>query len=596
MLRRMSTLFLRTLREDPADAEVPSHRLLVRAGYVRRVAPGIFTWLPLGYEVLRNVERVVREEMDAAGFQEVHFPALLPREPYERTNRWTEYGPNLFRLQDRRGTDYLLGPTHEEMFTLLVKDLYSSYKDLPLSLYQIQTKYRDEARPRAGILRGREFVMKDSYSFDTTDEGLVASYGRHREAYIRTFDRLRLQYAIVSAMSGAMGGSASEEFLGVCDVGEDTYVRCTVCDYAANVEAVASVPPAEVAMEGLPVAHVEDTPDTPTIDTLVALANARPELARADRAWQAGDTLKNVVIKVAQPDGSSVPLVIGLPGDREVDMKRLEAVLMPGEPVAFEEADFAANPALVRGYIGPAVLGEESAAGIRYLLDPRVVPGTRWITGANEPGRHVFDLVAGRDFAADGTIDVAEVREGDPCPVCAGEGRDGRLSQARGIEIGHIFQLGRKYAQALDLQVLDENGRQVVVTMGSYGIGVSRAVAAIAEQHHDERGLVWPREVSPADVHMVATGKDDAVFAAAEALAAELDSAGIRVILDDRRGVSPGVKFNDSELIGVPLIVVVGKKLTEGLLEIKDRASGEREDIAVQGAAAVVIERVKALP
>ncbi|HEX6888307.1 MAG TPA: proline--tRNA ligase [Candidatus Nanopelagicales bacterium] len=592
----MSTLFLRTLREDPADAEVPSHRLLVRAGYVRRVAPGIFSWLPLGYRVLRNVEAVVREEMDAAGFQEVHFPALLPREPYERTNRWTEYGPNLFRLADRRGADYLLGPTHEEMFTLLVKDLYSSYKDLPLSLYQIQIKYRDEARPRAGILRGREFVMKDSYSFDTSDEGLVASYGKHRESYIRTFDRMRLDYTIVSAMSGAMGGSASEEFLARCDVGEDTFVRCTVCDYAANVEAVASVAPAPAGFEGLPAAHVEDTPDTPTIETLVALANARPELARGDRPWHAGDTLKNVVVKVLQPDGTSAPLVIGLPGDREVDLKRLEAVLLPGEPVAFEEADFAQHPALVKGYIGPGALGSDSQSGVRYLLDPRVVAGTRWITGADEPGRHVFDLVAGRDFTGDGTIDVAEVREGDACPECSAADRDGVLTQARGIEIGHIFQLGRKYAQALDLTVLDEHGKQVVVTMGSYGIGVSRLVAAIAEQHHDDKGLIWPREIAPADVHLVATGKDDAVFEAAEQLAGQLVDAGVRVMLDDRRGVSPGVKFNDSELIGVPLVVVVGKKLAEGAIEVKDRASGVREDLALAGAAGHIRERVRALP
>ncbi len=596
MLTRMSTLFLRTLREDPADAEVPSHRLLVRAGYVRRVAPGIFTWLPLGYRVLRNVERIVREEMDAAGFQELHFPALLPREPYERTDRWTEYGPNLFRLQDRRGSDYLLGPTHEEMFTLTVKDVCSSYKDLPLSLYQIQTKYRDEARPRAGILRGREFVMKDSYSFDTTDQGLEVSYARHRDAYISTFDRLALDYTIVSAMSGAMGGSASEEFLAGCPVGEDTYVRCPVCHYAANVEAVASVAPEPIAIEGLPAAHVEDTPDTPTIETLVDVSNSRPELARGDRAWQAGDTLKNVVVKVLMPDGTSHPLVVGLPGDREVDMKRLEAVLMPGEPVAFEESDFAANPALVKGYIGPGALGAESASGIRYLLDPRVVTGTRWITGADQPGRHVFDLVAGRDFTGDGLIDVAEVREGDPCPECAAAGRDGVLTQARGIEIGHIFQLGRKYAEALDLTVLNENGKQVVVTMGSYGIGVSRAVAAIAEQHHDERGLVWPREVSPADVHVVATGKDEAVFETAESISAQLVEAGFRVMLDDRKGVSPGVKFNDSELIGVPLIVVVGKKLAEGAVEVKDRASGERSDVPVGQAVPTIIERMRALP
>jgi len=584
----MSTLFLRTLRDDPADAEVPSHRLLVRGGYVRRVAPGVFTWLPLGYTVLRNVERIVREEMDRAGFQEVHFPALLPREPYEQTNRWTEYGDNLFRLQDRKGGDYLLGPTHEEMFTLLVKGEYSSYKDLPLALYQIQTKFRDEARPRAGILRGREFVMKDSYSFDVDDAGLVASYQRHRDAYVATFDRLGLDYVIVSAMSGAMGGSASEEFLAPTEVGEDSFVRCPSCGFAANVEAVRTPVPAPVPLDGLPAAHVEDTPGTPTIESLVDLANSRPDLARADRPWHGGDTLKNVVLMVTAPDGTSTPLAIGLPGDREVDLKRLEAVLQPSVARPFEEADFAAVPALVKGYIGPGALGESNASGVRYLVDPRVVEGTRWITGANEPGRHVFELVAGRDFAADGVIDVAEVRQGDACPVC-GAG----LVLARGIEIGHIFQLGRKYAEALGLRVLDEKGDLVTVTMGSYGIGVSRAVAAIAEQSHDDKGLIWPREVAPADVHIVATGKADEPFEAAEALAAELDGAGVRVLLDDRRGVSPGVKFNDSELLGVPTIVVVGKRLADGFVEVKDRRSGERDDVPVSEVAARLVTLVR---
>ena len=574
MLLRMSSLFLRTLREDPADAEVPSHRLLVRAGYVRRVAPGIFSWLPLGYHVYRNVERIVREEMDAAGFQEVHFPALLPREPYEITNRWTEYGDGIFRLKDRRGNDYLLGPTHEELFTLMVKGEYSSYKDLPLALYQIQTKYRDEARPRAGILRGREFVMKDSYSFDVDDAGLQVSYDKHRDAYIKTFDRMGLDYVIVSAQSGAMGGSASEEFLATTENGEDTYVRCTACDYAANVEAVVTPVPDAIALEGLPTAHVEETPDTPTIETLVAHANAHQP--RDDRAWEAADTLKNVVLTVTRPDGTTYPLAIGLAGDREVDMKRLEAVLVPDVPAPMDEAEFARHPALVKGYIGPGALGEEGTSGIRYLVDPRVVEGTRWITGANEPGKHVFELVLGRDFTADGTIEAAEVLPGDVCPNCGS-----LLELARGIEIGHIFQLGRKYAEALDLQVLDVNGKLVTVTMGSYGIGVSRAVAAIAEQSFDELGLCWPREVAPADVHLVATGKDDAVFAHAEALALELEARGLRIILDDRRGASPGVKFKDSELIGVPTIVVVGKGLADGVIEIKDRTTGERDTVAV---------------
>ena len=575
----MSTLFLRTLRDDPADAEVPSHRLLVRAGYVRRVAPGVFSWLPLGFLVYRNVENAVRDEMDRAGFQEVHFPALLPREPYEQTNRWTEYGDGLFRLKDRKGGDYLLGPTHEEMFTLLVKGEYSSYKDLPLVIYQIQTKYRDEARPRAGILRGREFVMKDSYSFDVDDAGLEVSYQRHRDAYISTFDRLGLDYVIVSAMSGAMGGSASEEFLAPTEVGEDSFVRCATCDYAANVEAVVTPAPAAVDFADAPAAHVEQTPGTPTIDTLVAVSNDREDLARSDRAWTAADTLKNVVFMVTAPDGTKSALAIGLPGDREVDMKRLEAVLLPSVAGPFEDADFARLPSLVKGYIGPLALGESTPSGVRYLVDPRVVDGTRWITGANEAGRHVYDLVAGRDFTADGTIDVAEVREGDVCPNCGGA-----LTLARGIEIGHIFQLGRKYAEALGLKVLDENGELVTVTMGSYGIGVSRAVAAIAEQSHDDKGLIWPREIAPADVHIIATGKADEPFEEAERISEELNSRGVRVLLDDRRGVSPGVKFNDSELIGVPTIVVVGKRLADGFIEVKDRRSGERTDVAVETA------------
>ncbi|ABL82699.1 MULTISPECIES: proline--tRNA ligase [unclassified Nocardioides] len=589
MIMRMSSLFVRTLREDPADAEVPSHRLLVRAGYIRRAAPGIYTWLPLGLRVLRKIENVIREEMDAIGAQEMLFPALLPREPYEATNRWTEYGDGIFRLQDRKGADYLLGPTHEEMFTLVVKDLYSSYKDLPLSIYQIQTKYRDEARPRAGLLRGREFVMKDSYSFDVDDAGLDVSYQKHRDAYVRIFDRLGFEYVIVEAMSGAMGGSKSEEFLAKASVGEDTYVRCTLCDYAANVEAVHSPPIPPVPYDDAPAAHAEQTPDTPTIETLVAHLNER--FPREDRPWAASDTLKNVVFSVHHPDGATEALAVGLPGDREVDAKRLEAHL--GEGVVFEpfgEADFAARPTLAKGYIGPGALGEKKPAGVRYLLDPRVVEGTRWVTGADAAGSHVIDLVAGRDFSGDGLIEVAEVRDGDPCP----RGDGGTLETARGIEMGHIFQLGRKYADALDLKVLDEQGKLVTVTMGSYGIGPSRAVAAIAEGTHDELGLAWPREVAPADVHIVATGKDEHVFAAAERIAHELDKQGVEVLYDDRPKVSPGVKFKDAELIGVPTIVVVGKGLAAGTIEVKDRRTGQRQDVPADHLVDRVIAIVRA--
>lgn len=593
---RMSTLFLRTLREDPADAEVASHKLLIRAGYIRRAAPGIYSWLPLGLKVLAKVEAVVREEMERAGSQEVHFPALLPREPYEATGRWTEYGPNLFRLQDRKGTDMLLAPTHEEMFALLVKDLYSSYKDLPLSIYQIQTKYRDEARPRAGLLRGREFIMKDAYSFDIDDEALEASYQAQRAAYIRIFDRLGLDYVIVSAMSGAMGGSKSEEFLASTEVGEDTYVR-SPGGYAANVEAVTTPVPADIDFTDAPAAHVEDTPDTPTIDTLVAMANA--DHPRPDREWTAADTLKNVVLAVTSPAGERSLLVVGVPGDRDVDMARVEAVLAPNEVEAATEADFAKHPELVKGYIGPGVLGpqarpegvsagDEDDTAIRYLLDPRIVSGTRWITGANEAGRHVFELTAGRDFTADGTIEAAEVRAGDPAPDGSGP-----LELARGVEIGHIFQLGRKYAEALELKVLDVNGKQQVVTMGSYGIGVTRVLALLAELNHDELGLTWPINVAPFHVHVVATGKDDAVFEAAAELAASLENAGVEVLYDDRPKVSPGVKFKDAELLGAPFIVVVGRGLADGEVELKTRATGASESLAVADAAAEVTRRVK---
>ena len=572
---RMSSLFVRTLRDDPADAEVPSHRLLLRAGYIRRNAPGIYTWLPLGLRVLRRIDAIIRDEMDGIGAQELLFPVLLPREPYEASGRWTEYGDSIFRLKDRKGADYLLGPTHEEMFTLVVKDLYSSYKDLPLSIYQIQNKYRDEARPRAGLLRGREFTMKDSYSFDIDDAGLDVSYQRHRDAYIRIFDKLGFEYVIVKATSGAMGGSKSEEFLAKAAVGEDTYVRCTNCDYAANVEAVQVRPPTPVAYDDAPEAHAEQTPDTPTIQTLVDHLNER--YPRDDRPWAAGDTLKNVLVVLKHPDGVREPIAIGVPGDREVDQKRLGGQLEPIEVEPMDEAEMAKHPTLVKGYIGPGALGEKQSSGIRYLVDPRVVEGTRWVTGADVPGSHVLDLVVGRDFTPDGTIEAAEVWDGDPCPNC----EIGTLETARGIEMGHIFQLGRKYADALGLQVLDENGKLVTVTMGSYGIGPSRAVAAIAEGTYDELGLCWPRNVAPADVHLVATGKDEAIFAAASRIARELAADGVTVLYDDREKVSPGVKFKDAELIGVPTIVVVGRNLADGTIEVRDRRSGDREDVPV---------------
>ncbi|GAA2004816.1 proline--tRNA ligase [Brevibacterium samyangense] len=591
MPMRMSSLFVRTLKEDPADAEVASHKLLHRAGYIRRSAPGIYTWLPLGLGVLRRIEAIIREEMEAAGSQEVHFPALLPADPYKETGRWTDYGDDMFRLVDRKDNDYILAPTHEEAFTLLVKDLYNSYKDLPLNIFQIQTKYRDEARPRAGILRGREFVMKDAYSFDIDDAGLAKSYEAMRKAYIRIFDRLGLEYVTVRATAGAMGGSETEEFLHPNEVGEDTFVR-SPGGYTANVEAVTTPVPAPVDYSDVPAAHVEATPDTPTIDTLVEAANALHP--REDRPWTAADTLKNVVVAVTHPGGERELVVIGLPGDREVDLSRaagsgaLGAGEIEVEPAT--EADLAANPLLVKGYIGPGlsldepVLGLESATGIKYLLDPRVGEGSRWITGANSSGQHVFDLVAGRDFTADGAVEAAELRAGDPAPDGSGP-----LELARGVEIGQIFQLGRRYAEALGLKVLDENGKQTVVTMGSYGIGVTRVMACIAEVNHDDRGLVWPQHLAPADVHVVATGKGPEILEKAEELTSALESAGLRVLIDDRPKVSPGMKFGDAELLGVPTVLVVGRGLADGKVELRDRRTGESTELPVDEAVTRVV-------
>ncbi|GAA2853741.1 proline--tRNA ligase [Microbacterium arabinogalactanolyticum] len=580
MVTRLSNFFLRTLREDPADAEVTSHKLLVRAGYIRRAAPGVFTWLPLGLKVKSRIEQIVREEMGNAGAQEVHFPALLPRDPYEQSGRWESYGDGIFRLQDRKGADYLLAPTHEEMFTLLVKDLYSSYKDLPLTIYQIQDKYRDEARPRAGLLRGREFTMKDAYSFDASDEGLDASYQKQRDAYERIFQRLGLEYVIVNADNGLMGGARSEEFLHPTPVGEDTFVR-SAGGYAANVEAFSTAVPEPVDFSAVPAATIFDSPATPTIETLVAHANKT-----LDGEYTAADTLKNVVLALTHLDGTRELVVVGIPGDREVDEKRAEVAFAPAEVETATPEDFEKNPLLVRGYIGPwsptgAVLGEESATGIRYLVDPRVSEGTSWITGANIDEKHAHSVVAGRDFFADGIVEIANVREGDPAPDGSGP-----VELARGMEIGHVFQLGRFFAETLGLKVLDQNGKLVTVTMGSYGIGVTRILAIIAELNNDDKGLIWPASVAPFDVQVVAAGRDQVAFDVAEDIANQLEAARLDVLYDDRVKVSPGVKFGDAELVGVPKIVIVGRGAADGQVELWDRATGERESISAADAVA----------
>jgi prolyl-tRNA synthetase len=550
--------------------------------------------------VLNKVESIIREEINSFGAQEVHFPALLPKDPYERTHRWEEYGDNIFRLKDRHGADYLLAPTHEEMFTLLVKDMYSSYKDLPLTLYQIQTKYRDEFRPRAGLVRGRGFVMKDAYSFTVDADGLKAAYQDERDAYERIFKRLGVQYVIVHAVSGPMGGSESEEFLAPLAIGEDTFALAP-SGKAWNVEALSTPAVDDIDFSSTPAMVQLHTPDSTTIGALVDQANALHPKADGS-PWTAADTLKNLIVAIKHPadDEHEQPwrelVAIALPGDRQVDMKRIEAQFAPAEVEEATPEDIAGHPELVKGYIGPKVLGPQAeAAGIghpiRYFVDAHVARGSAWITGADIEGEHLFNAVYTRDFGCSERIEAVEVRHGDMSPDGSGP-----LSFERGVEIGQVFQLGLKYSNALDLKVLDQNGKTVPVWMGSYGIGVSRVLACIAEFHHDERGLAWPLAVAPAQVHVMATGKDPKAFEAAERLVAALEQHNVEVIYDDRLKVSPGVKFKDAELIGVPLIAVAGRDtVNNGTIEIRRRDGSQSQAVPVDEAADVVLKRLAAL-
>ncbi|SCC79347.1 prolyl-tRNA synthetase [Bifidobacterium commune] len=595
---RMSTMFLRTLREDPADADVDSARLLQRAGYIRKAAPGIWTWLPLGLNVLNKIESVIREEINGIGGQEVHFPALLPKEPYEATHRWEEYGENIFRLKDRHEADYLLAPTHEEMFTLLVKDMYSSYKDLPVTLYQIQTKYRDEFRPRAGLVRGREFIMEDAYSFTLDEEGLKKAYVEERDAYERIFKRLDLNYIMVHAVSGPMGGFESQEFLSPMAIGEDTFAQAP-SGKAWNVEALTTPEMSAIDCSHTPAMILRDLPDAKSVDAMVNQCNAL--YAREDgRQWTQSDMLKNVVIAVKHPEDEEHDepwrevVVVALPGDRQVDMKRLEAQFAPSEIEEANDADLKAHAELVKGYIGPSVLGPQARVEgseiknpLRYLVDAHVAQGSSWVTGGDKDGVDAFNMVYGRDFKADGTVEATEVRDGDMSPDGSGP-----LSFERGVEIGQVFQLGLKYSQALGLQVLDQNGKTVPIWMGSYGIGVSRVLACIAETHHDDKGLAWPANLAPAAVHVVATGKTEEVFDGAEKLVEQLESEGLEVIYDDRKKVSPGVKFKDAELLGAPLIAVVGRDyLNDGTIEIRHRNGDNMAKVDGDAAAQVLLKR-----
>lgn len=562
---RMSRLLLRTLRDAPGDAEVASHRLLIRAGYIRRVASGIYTYLPLGQRVLGRITEIVREEMNRAGAQEILMPVLQPRELWEQSGRVGSLGPEVYSAFETecRGARFVLGPTHEEVVTATVSADVDSYRDLPLTVYQIQSKFRGEARPRYGLLRGREFVMKDAYSFDVSAEAMKQSYQAQYDAYCAVFDRCGLPYTPVEAQAGAIGGDVNHEFMVPSDIGEDQFARCTACDYSANVEAAQSAPRergAESSGEEL-VAH--HTPDRPGIDLVVEFFS--------DRGLEAAGMLKCIAVL----DADDKPAIILVPGDREA--------ILPAGMRAFAEDDFAAHPELVKGYIGPMGM---RGRGVRVLADHAVAVGGPWVTGANEADHHVTGATLGRDFEVDDWGSFATVAAGDPCPRCGQP-----LELVRSVEAGHVFQLGLRYSTTMaGATFTDENGEEKPFWMGCYGIGISRLMAVIAEANHDDSGLIWPAQVAPFDVHLLSLGGDRSpeVAEAAESLYGELEAAGVQVLYDDR-DASAGVKFADADLIGLPTQLVVGKKgLERGVVERKDRASGERDEVPLDKAAAML--------
>jgi prolyl-tRNA synthetase len=563
---RMSRLFSRTLRDDPADAEVDSHRLLVRAGYIRKVASGIYAWLPLGERVLQAVTGIVRDEMDRTGAQEIVLPIAQPLELWERSGRDAAYGPLMFRLEDRKETRFCLSPTAEEAVTALVAADASSYRDLPFVLYQVNWKYRDELRPRFGLLRAREFLMKDAYSFDADVDGLRAAYKSMYDAYTRVFERCGLTFRAVEAQSGEIGGDVNHEFMAVAAVGEDDFVWCSSCDYAANVEAATRTVAIPAVLVTPPPMEEVETPGLPGIGGVANFLGVEP---------------RNMLKCIAFDADGDLGLAL-VPGDREVNEVALGRAVAPRTIRLYDDADFAAHPELPRGYIGPNFPGASIVVG-----DPSVNRTEGWVTGANRVDHHVRDAQLDRDFEVDVWAPIATVVTGDSCPRCHSP-----LSVDRGIEVGHVFQIGTKYADALGASYTDESGEQHPVVMGCYGIGVSRVVAAVAEEHHDEHGLAWPPALAPYDVHVVALpGRGDAAAAVvdvAEKLCADLEARGLEVLFDDR-DASPGVKFADADLLGMPVQLVVGAKgVARGVVERKLRATGERDELPIDDAAATV--------
>ncbi len=568
---RLSQLFAPTLREDPAEADVASHRLLLRAAFIRQVAAGVYTTLPLGLRTMRKIEAIVREEMDAAGAQEIRMPILLPAEPWKTTGRFDLYGELLFKLVDRHGREMILGPTQEEVVTPLVAGEQPSYRDLPLNLYQIEWKYRDEFRPRFGLLRGREFLMKDAYSFDRDEEGMVRSYQVMYDAYRRVFDRCGLRYVIVEADPGQIGGGVNHEFMARAEVGEDLFVECERGDYLADTEAARPMPPEPAAPGERAALEVLDTPDTPTIEGLTRLLGV-----------PASRTLKCILF-----DAGGRTVAVLVPGDREVAVPKLERLFFPTPVRPFEDADFAER-GFVKGYVGPQGMPED----VLILADHSVRAGADWVTGANEPDRHVRGANTPRDFRVDRYEDLVEIREGDRCPRCGGTLRIGRS-----IVVGHIYQLHTKYSEPLKATFIDEDGIAKPFQMGCYGIGISRIMAAAAEQYHDEAGLAWPRALAPFEIVVLIANRDDErVVTEAERIYRELLDRGAEAVIDDR-AVAAGVKFTDADLIGYPVQVVVGRRgLEAGEVDLKLRATGERSRAPLPDAVSVALDLLSRAP
>ncbi|MCR4689411.1 MAG: proline--tRNA ligase [Saccharofermentans sp.] len=559
---RVSKMFLATQREIPADAEIPSHQLMLRAGLIRKSASGIYSFMPLGYRAYRKVEAVIREEMDKAGAQELIMPALLPAEAYQGSGRWEKFGPEMFRLTDRGGRSFCLGPTHEEPFTEVVRDSIRSYKQLPVTLYQIQHKYRDEKRPRFGVIRSREFVMKDAYSFDVDEEGLDKSYKNMYDAYRKIFDRLGLDYTIVDADSGAMGGSGSQEFMVKSEVGEDGICYCDSCGYAANEEK-AGWTRGEASTEDMLAIEKIHTPDAKTIEELVSFLGCG-----------ADSFVKTIIYNI---DGKFVAAMCR--GDRDINETKLGNLYDATELELAAFADVELITGAKVGFAGPIDLKQK----IEIVADPEVTGMRNFVVGACQSDYHFKNVNYGRDFEADKVADITNAKEGDICPKCS----KGTLKMARGVEVGHIFKLGTKYSQALNCVYLDKEGKENLMIMGCYGIGVSRVLAAIIEQHHDDDGIIWPSVAAPYKVIVVPTKvNDEANMALAEKIYGELNDAGVEVLIDDRNE-RPGVKFKDADLIGIPLRITVGRRAGEGIVEVKERNASEAKEMTAEEAIAI---------